>query len=905
MPIFLNAQGLLPPINNYKIFEYKADGKNWGVSLNEEGELFVANNKGLLNYNGEEWRLYELPNKTTIRSVGCIGDRIYTGSYEEFGFWKKNDIGTLEYNSLTHLIKNHEFTSEEFWQIVPFGDTIVFRSFSTIYFYENDEIKVLNPSFVVSNIVVDENQLLVAGHKGIFKLKDNKLTPLESAHFFSNRLIVDIIPLNKGLFVGTKLNGCYLLKDKELIPWDSEINEELKTQQLNKIIKLSNGKIAFGTIKNGVYLYDDANEKVERLNRNTGLQNNTVLSISEFKEQLWVGLDNGIDRVQLNTPITYYIDYSGTIGTVYDVAVLSDIVYLGSNTGIYYIKNNELHFIEGSQGHVWDLEVLDGTLICGHNTGSFIIENETLTKISDFTGGYQLVSLPKGGGSYLQGTYTGLSKFSKNKSNSWSVNTIKNINFPVKQLCFENSTTLWAAHPYKGLYRMTLNDSYDSILTKQRFTTKDIPSSYNAKVYNIKNQIVIQSEGIWHKYDAIADKILKLDDFQRFNDKKLLYHDENYFWFIDDKDSRNILYTDLRKDSLVISEPQMRKRLVPDAENMIKLNDSIYYFTLGDGFSCINLRNLNSHLNNHKTQKTKLSFFRDNQNSYSIKGNEPIELLYKTSRNITIQVASPTLINPKYYYTLNGLENKSAYVDNGTINFQNLSYGSYELLVSTVGIDNKKNTPIIVDFKIAPPWYFSRLSLLGYIFVLLGVIYAIRLYNRWKLNKKHKALKEKMFREHEEKLIVIEKEKLAKEIKLKQKELTNITLNIAKKNEVILEVKSLLLANQNNFSNKQQYNNFVKKLNTSINEEDDWKSFEMNFNELHDDFFENLLKTFPSLTPKDLKLAAYLKMNLASKEIAPLMAISTRGVEIHRYRLRKKLGIDASQNITNYLITFK
>lgn len=904
LPLGLKAQDLLPPIYNYKIFEYNADGKNWGLSLNEDGELFVANNKGLLYYNGEQWVLNKLPNNTTIRSVASIGNKIYTGSYEEFGFWEKNDIGLLEYTSLTHLIKDHEFTSEEFWQILPYGDSIVFRSFAAIYIYKNDGITVLDPTFVVTGIVVYDDKLLVADHQGLFWLRENDFPQLKNIPLIEGK-IVDMIALDTGLLIGTKLNGCYLLKNDELAPWNETINEELKSHQLNKILKLSTGKIAFGTIKNGIYLFDSEKKTSERLNRKTGLQNNTVLSMAEYKGQLWMGLDNGIDRVRLNAPITYYTDYSGTVGTVYDMAIFSGVLYLGSNTGIYYLKDNELQFIQGSQGHVWDLEVLDGSLIYGHNTGTFKIENERLEKISDVAGGYQITNLPREKDVYLQGTYVGISKFLKKDNNSWVVNSVQNINFPVKQLCFENPTSLWAAHPYKGLHRMTINNTHDSILSMREFNTDHIPNNYNIKVYNVKSQIVIQSEGVWYKYDPILDKIVVLQEFSVFNNKKLLHHDEKYFWFIDDGDAKNMLYTDLKNDSLVIAEPEMRKRSVPDAENMVKLNDSIYFFTLSDGFGKINLFKLNRHLKNLKIPTPKLGFFKDKGKLYPLGEAGLLELPFKTSRDITLQVASPSLIHPKYYYRLTGSENRSSYINNGTINFQNLPYGNYELEVSTVGMDNGKSLPLKIAFYISPPWYLSKASMMGYFLGLLGLVFLVRLYNKKKLEKKHEILKAVMQREHEERLTNIEKEKLAKEIKHKQKELANTTLNIAKKNEVLLELKSMLLINQDNFSNKQRFRSFVKKLDTSIKGDEDWKRFEMNFKELHDDFFESLLNKFPDLTPKDLKLAAYLKMNLSSKEIAPLMAITTRGVEIHRYRLRKKLGLDGSQNISKFLITFK
>lgn len=130
----VTGQQLLPPIQNYQLLDYKGGSKNWDVSVNENGELFVANNKGLLHYNGEEWTLNKLPNNTIIRSVESIGDRIYTGSYEEFGYWTKNEFGELGYTSLTNLIQDHTFTSEEFWEIFPAKDgKVMFRSFSAIY----------------------------------------------------------------------------------------------------------------------------------------------------------------------------------------------------------------------------------------------------------------------------------------------------------------------------------------------------------------------------------------------------------------------------------------------------------------------------------------------------------------------------------------------------------------------------------------------------------------------------------------------------------------------------------------------------------------------------------------------------------------------------------------------------
>ncbi|TXN37162.1 Two component regulator three Y domain-containing protein [Flagellimonas hymeniacidonis] len=904
IPIFTFGQNLLPPIYNYKPLEYKGASKNWGLAVNKQGELFVANNKGLLYFNGEQWSLNKLPNNTIIRSVASVEDRIYTGSYEEFGFWKKNEKGILTYASLTHLIKNHPFTSEEFWEIIHHKNKILFRSFSSIYMYSDDEIEVIDPPEIISDIVTYKDRLIVAaGPDGLYELVGEQISPLKNQELLLGKTVTDMVVVGESLLVGTKLNGCFLFNGSTLQSWNTPLNEELKMHQLNKIQNLTTGKIAFGTIKNGVYLFDQSQGTSQILNRESGLQNNTVLSLLQYDNQLWLGLDNGIARVRLNNPITYYTDYYGTLGMVYDMAFYDNRLYVGSNTGVFYFENNKLEFVNGSQGHVWDLQIIDGDLLCGHNTGTFKIMNSSLDKISPFSGGYEIKKVPTQNTTYIQGTYNGLVKYSKNENNVWTVKRIDGIDFPVKQLCFETPNTLWVAHPYKGFYRIQINSSFDEITSMKQYDGDKAPSKYNVKIYNIKNQIVFSNDNTWYKYDPILDRIVYFEEFQKYNNRELLFYDNTHFWFVDSEEKKEITNTNLRTDSLLIADLQLRERLVSDSQNMIKINDSVSYITLNDGFAKIDRSAFQKQLDSFTLPMPTLNAIKDEKNSYTF-NNASIKIPFKHSQHIIIEVASPKLIQPRYYYELNGPKSYQDYASNGFVDFQNLPYGSYEFQVSTVGIDNTRSKQNSIKFDIAPPWYLSKISIALYVLAAISAVFIIRWYNARKLERKREELESQMKKEQKEKLATLEKEKLAKEIKLKQNELASTTLNIAKKNEMILELKNMLVLHKDKFANSQRYRSFIKKLNNSVKDTEDWKRFEVNFKELHEDFFERLLKEYPTLTPKDLKLCAYLKMNLSTKEIAPLMAITIRGVEIHRYRLRKKLQIDSSKNLSNFLITF-
>src|SRR5690606_2803988 len=142
----------------------------------------------------------------------------------------------------------------------------------------------------------------------------------------------------------------------------------------------------------------------------------------------------------------------------------------------------------------------------------------------------------------------------------------------------------------------------------------------------------------------------------------------------------------------------------------------------------------------------------------------------------------------------------------------------------------------------------------------------------------------------------------------KSRKLADTTINLVRKNEMLLAIKDELeqATNRKNKSGSpaKSLSKMEHLIDQHLTSEEDWQVFEANFNQLHDQFFKRLKDQYPDLTPGDLRLAAYLKMNLSSKEIAPLLNISVRGVENKRYRLRHKMGLEGEVNLTEYLMGY-
>ena len=151
--------------------------------------------------------------------------------------------------------------------------------------------------------------------------------------------------------------------------------------------------------------------------------------------------------------------------------------------------------------------------------------------------------------------------------------------------------------------------------------------------------------------------------------------------------------------------------------------------------------------------------------------------------------------------------------------------------------------------------------------------------------------------ESSQKIIKLNNDKLRSDIASKNRELATSTMSIIKKNEFLSSIKNELSVGGN-----QSLANVVKIIDKNLNNTDDWKMFQEAFNNADKKFLKKIKSKHPELTPNDLRLCAYLRLNLSSKEIAPLLNISPRSVEVKRYRLRKKMNLPHDENLTSYIL---
>lgn len=905
-----------PSIHNYTLAEYKAGNQNWDISRSEDGKVYVANNGGLLEYDALVWKFYQLPNKTTLRSVLAVDDVVYSGSYEEFGYWKKDNYGLLKYYSLSESIIDVISPNEEIWQIVKFDDKIVFRSFLNIYVYDFEKVIQLRPkSIIISCSVVDGDLYLSTLNEGIFLLNNGELKQYYYNDTLKDTKIVSINKYQGKILLMTSLKGSFFLMGDKLVPTNFAINEQIKLHQLNAFSILKNGEMVFGTIKDGVYVTDINGEQKFHISKENGLVNNTVLGQSLDKsDNLWLGLDNGIANIELNSRNYFYNDVSGKLGAVYDIVEFNGVIYVGTNTGLFKLDDNDrLEFVEGSQGQVWDLKIIEGELFCGHNEGTFLVEEDTFRLISNHTGGWVIKKVPERNHTYIQGTYSGLVKFEK-KDGKWEVKHLGKTTIPSRFLVFESPNIAWVAHATKGLYKVRFDKSYDTITEVKDYQNKGINSNYNVRVYKIKNSISFKTNEGWQKYEPILDSIVP---FELLNDKfgkdNYIISEEDVNLFALKNNNGFINFKSFTNDEgLILSDGFLKNRHVVGYENVSKMKDSIYALNLDNGFMIVN-----------STSKTSINLYQPKIEAITISSqlidiskidNEEVSFNY--NENISVELSSSKSVNHFFEYQVADTDNIWYKMEGNKIEFSNLKDGYYKILFRTSDNTNNVSEAKALYIDVLPPWYRDKLGFLLYFLLAVSIVLLFYAMHNKRIAKEQRLIKIKLQREqqkllrektleNEKRIVQLKNESLQNEIKLKSKQLANNAMALVKKNETLQEIKQELMVNKEGFSNYYSFKKLLKKLDNSIVLKDEWEVFENNFSQVHDEFFELLKAKHSKLTPKDLKICAYIKMNLSTKEIAPLLNISVRGVETHRYRLKKKLDLENDISLVDYLLNIK
>jgi ligand-binding sensor domain-containing protein/DNA-binding CsgD family transcriptional regulator len=919
----------VPKITYFDKNVYNAANQTWAIAQNKKGYLYFANSAGLLEYDGSQWILYSLTNNSSmVRSIAITDDqRVYVGVQNEFGYWEE-DIATrkLKYTSLTKE-SNLKFTDEEIWKIIPYHDAIYFHSFKNIYKY-NVKAKTISiiPAPNRFQFLFKVNDRLFAQEKvlGLMELKDDRLVAIPGGEVLTGDCVYGMAPLSShAILIATMDKGLYKMENERIDKCNMPCNDFLIRNQVFCMALLPDGRFAFGTILNGLVITDHLGNILSNINKPKGMPNNTVLSIfPDQNNNLWLGLDRGICHVQMSSPIRTFPDPKGVLGSVYQVKEYRGNLFFATNQGLFYCKladfstpEKELQFtlMPKTQGQAWALEQVGDKLYCGHNKGLYVVNGTTGDFVYTASGVSQLLNLDNAHVMFL--TYDGMCVLHIQGS-AYSVKRQAICPYNASYLAKDRNNYVYFGNNSVGFFRAKFDNDFNNVTYCSNQLSPIGISSKTAKgifSYHDKMYLIDSKDGLM-KFDYVKNRFVPAPEINKllpphadlyrlqiYEDEMWCYGAQQFFCIRDyDKPAAYLLSRNMES---------LYNQLLYRYENIQRIQTGSYLVCTSNSFAILNTMFPSKQKKKNMVYLRDIGVFANSMNSLTLDH----DLAYYQEHQIEIPHNKNTVFirfslpdyentgNIRYSYRLKGnSDNFSIPSASNIATFTNLPAGEYVFQVkATIVGTNEVYYSQELRIKILPPWYLGWIGVLLFLLLMavIALVYYKYLQARWKKQQRRISL------EHEKEMAHMENRLLQEKIKAQNDELSRVTKSMLHKNKLMNKLDAEL---QKLNSNKEIPSGDLKGLRQIVdkhkNPDEEWKVFEMSFNKTYDNYLVKLSTQFPGLTPADLKMAAYIRMNISSKEIAGLLNISLKSIEMARYRLRKKLNLQREQNLTEFLM---
>ena len=348
--------------------------------------------------------------------------------------------------------------------------------------------------------------------------------------------------------------------------------------------------------------------------------------------------------------------------------------------------------------------------------------------------------------------------------------------------------------------------------------------------------------------------------------------------------------------------------LVTRGRRIIPLNDSLVLVSAMQGTLLINIRELiGNSLSSAPLSVSQLEYI-DSSGSHNLPlSSQKISLPYNFQElNVWIGTTIFTS-NHQISYKIEGVSSDwSAWQHDGRISFLQLPEGHYQLKVRKYVIKGPY-PELSLSIEVRPPWYNTVWAWLLYIALVWAIVQTALRYNLKNLHKEEQEKVEAERQAEQQRMQEMKNRMLESELQNKNYELTLQTTALVKRNQA---VQTLLeeLEKQKEALGERYPNKLYSRMKTlmeeTLNDQADWVLFESYFNSAHQNFMDRLRQQYADITAGDLRICCLLRMNLSTKEIASLMNVSIRAIELRRYRLRKRLGLEGDTNLVDFLMNF-
>jgi signal transduction histidine kinase/DNA-binding response OmpR family regulator len=792
---------------NYSRDEYDYPPQNWCCLQDKRGIIYIANQGGLLEFDGVSWECINIPNKS-VRSIAIDNSGIiYIGGRDEIGYLTPNKKSSLQYESLIKHLNRNQRVFGNVWSTYVTQKGTFFQTSPFLFQWKSRQLNLWKPKpqYRFNTSFTCNGKFFVHQRNvGIMHFVDDSLELIPGVEIIKASKIYMMVPYDeKKMLIGTRAKGFYIYDGDSLEQFPTEADDYLKEKQLYHGIRLtfSPGEFALATRLGGIAIIDSHGGLKYIFNNSNGLQDNSVKYVFEdFHGNLWLGLNKGITKIEYASPFSFYDDRSGLNGIVLSVTKHHNVLYTGTSSGLYSLSSNgKFYLVSRISSTCWSILSTGDSLLTATTHGIFQVgnKNKNFSKqriVSHRS--YILHRSKKDPNRIWVGTANGLvSLYWKHEKNQWEKESkFKDIAGAIRTIIEDQKGNLWIGFLTTGVLKVDLPEDGNSAhpIVKRYNKAHGLPDTA-VKVFMVKDQVIFATEDGLFQFDA-KEQIFAPDSTlgDRFAGGE---KGRGVFRMVEDQNKNIWFHSELsnfhaipRGDgSFIINEkPFLRlphvqvNSIYPDPDG------NTIWFASNDGLICYNKKiEKNYHLDFRTIIRKvlvnrRLIFggYKTEVNDISYIG-QPFPVIEYKDRNIRFQYAAPFFegeSETKYRSYLEGYEtNWSDWTPETKKDYTNLDSGQYTFRVQAKNIYEHLSSEAVFQFKILPPWYKTWWAFSLY---AIAAFFGVFLIVKWRSGKLER-----------------EKQRLEQIVKERTKEIEERTIEINEKN-IQLESQTVQLKEQ-------------------------------------------------------------------------------------------------------------
>jgi serine phosphatase RsbU (regulator of sigma subunit) len=781
----------VPLITNYPYNITGGSEQNWCITQDHRGVVYVGNNdKGILEYDGVEWRKIPVPDNVPVLSLVTSDDGVvYAGLSGDFGRLEPDRYGQLQFRSMADSsIQALEYVFDV-WRTFSDEQFVYFCSPTYIFIYNkvDSRLSVLETpeggffSFLVGNILYHANFL-----SGLMRMEGDHFEPISGGEFYQEKNVNSIHKYDEGhLLIGTYFNGLYMFdlnsgrSDSTFV--SSSLRKELKKAGIINISK-DEDQILVCTESNGLYILDHEGNLTGVISKNEELEDQTI-SYAYTNERLkgsgpiWIAHWKGASKVEANNPFRHFTEQSGFEGLIHDIVDLDGVLYVATSQGLFFKSGTGFTEVPEVYGQIWDLEVIEPVrgrkyllasagleiFILDRNRRAISMRGEVINAPAnpidlEQYGGRCILRDPKRSDVFYTGKedLVGL-QYQRGK---WKeIMRVRNLKSEIIRMVQDKYGYVWITGE-EGIQRVDVSVTQESDI-RYYSTDKGLPANKDNVVFlddDLKELLVGTTNG-FYRYDYFFDTI-QYDSAMNSvlppgSDIQAFYRDKDHdYWFSFESETGGWTELVARKSDqgelqVVFDKPFQR---LPNASVDVFHNDDdngIWFskadelFHFDKGFTRNDSLPFTTLIRKVVINRDSVLYFGTNFredphggfaiNLFQEEDTQPI-LKYRYN-NIEFHWAAPYFEQEDkllYSYRLVDFADEwSEWTNAKSKEFTNLKYGKYTLFVKALNVYGHESEPARYSFTISRPWYASIPAIIGYILLSGLLVYLIiKIYTR-------------------------------------------------------------------------------------------------------------------------------------------------------------------------------